>query len=143
MDVSPEVLAHDVVRPIHVVPSPTTITITTITTTTTDVPAAAAAAMPARLPDLGRLLALLERFLAPKGPGLPGGTMTVEEIERYEKGSPIKGEPVTEETWPAAAAADPPSSLPPLPSSPPPTTPPRKRRRGLLGRKIVLSSPPS
>ncbi|KAM0213581.1 hypothetical protein ACHAQI_004228 [Fusarium lateritium] len=72
--------------------------------------------MPARLPNLAHLMALLEKFLAPLGPGLPGGTMTNAEIERQEKGSLVKGEPATDEAWDAAvaaaaAASPPPSSL--------------------------------
>lgn len=94
--------------------------------------------MPARLPFLGHLKPLLAKFLAPSGPGLPGGRMSNAEIEEFDRGFPGgKGEPVTDEAWDAAVA----SAAPPPPPSPPPTTPPRKRRRGLRGRKILLSSP--
>ncbi|KAM0315037.1 hypothetical protein ACHAPQ_011671 [Fusarium lateritium] len=95
--------------------------------------------MPARLPNLAHLMALLEKFLAPLGPGLPGGTMTNAEIERQEKGSLVKGEPATDEAWDAAVAA----ASPPPPPSPPPTTPPRKRRRGLNGRFAFAFNAPT
>ncbi|KAH7214700.1 hypothetical protein DER44DRAFT_819570 [Fusarium oxysporum] len=48
--------------------------------------------MPARLPDVSGLLALLDRFRTPKRSGLPGGSATEEEIAFAEKDSPIKGE---------------------------------------------------
>ncbi|KAJ4124248.1 hypothetical protein NW768_009604 [Fusarium equiseti] len=44
---------------------------------------------------------IMKPLLEPHGPGLPGGTMTMEEIARHERNSPIKGEPVTEESWPS------------------------------------------
>ncbi|KAK2126116.1 hypothetical protein NOF04DRAFT_1386583 [Fusarium oxysporum II5] len=47
--------------------------------------------MPARLPDVSGLLALLDRFRTPKRSGLPGGSATEEEIAFAEKDSPIKG----------------------------------------------------
>ncbi|KAJ4161700.1 hypothetical protein NW765_016870 [Fusarium oxysporum] len=52
--------------------------------------------MPARLPDVSGLLALLDRFRTPKRSGLPGGSATEEEIAFAEKDSPIKGEPLSE-----------------------------------------------
>nr|CEG05370.1 unnamed protein product [Fusarium clavum] len=44
---------------------------------------------------------LIKPDLEPYGPGLPGGTMTMEEIAWHERNSPIKGVPVTEESWPS------------------------------------------
>lgn len=41
---------------------------------------------------------IMKPLLEPLGPGLPGGTMTMEEIAWHERNSPIKGEPVTEES---------------------------------------------
>ncbi|GKU05349.1 unnamed protein product [Fusarium langsethiae] len=102
-------------------------------TTTTTTTAAAAAEMPARLPFLGHLKPLLAKFLAPSKPGLPGGVMSNDEIDRLERGFPGgAGKPVTDEAW-AAAVVD---AAPPPPPPSPPTTPPRKRRRGLRGHLI-------
>ncbi|KAM5375140.1 hypothetical protein ACJA88_007805 [Fusarium oxysporum] len=93
--------------------------------------------MPARLPDVSGLLALLDRFRTPKRSGLPGGSATEEEIAFAEKDSPIKGERIAPGPWPefssSPSSSSPPSpSLPPLPlpsssSSPPPRAGKRKR----------------
>ncbi|RYC86111.1 hypothetical protein BFJ63_vAg11013 [Fusarium oxysporum f. sp. narcissi] len=92
--------------------------------------------MPARLPDVSGLLALLDRFRTPKRSGLPGGSATEEEIAFAEKDSPIKGERIAPGPWPEfssspSSSSSPPSpSLPPLPlpsSSPPPRAGKRKR----------------
>ncbi|WKT45070.1 hypothetical protein QSH57_009923 [Fusarium oxysporum f. sp. vasinfectum] len=42
-------------------------------------------------PNIDRLLALLERYLTPKGSGLPGGTATQTDVDSAQKGSPDKG----------------------------------------------------
>ncbi|SCV44091.1 uncharacterized protein FFB14_08156 [Fusarium fujikuroi] len=86
--------------------------------------------MPARLPDVSGLLALLDRFRTPKRSGLPGGYATEEEIAFAQKDSPIKGERIAPGPWPdfssPSSSSSPPSpTLPPLPppssaSSPPP-----------------------
>ncbi|EXM27080.1 hypothetical protein FOTG_06489 [Fusarium oxysporum f. sp. vasinfectum 25433] len=93
--------------------------------------------MPARLPDVSGLLALLDRFRTPKRSGLPGGSATEEEIAFAEKDSPIKGERIAPGPWPEFSSS--PSSSPPSPSLPPPplpsssSPPPRagKRKRWL------------
>ncbi|KAH7158604.1 hypothetical protein DER46DRAFT_662585 [Fusarium sp. MPI-SDFR-AT-0072] len=88
--------------------------------------------MPARLPDVSGLLALLDRFRTPKRSGLPGGSATEEEIAFAEKDSPIKGERIAPGPWPEFSSSPSSSSSPslpplPLPSSPPPRAGKRKR----------------
>ncbi|RKL13359.1 hypothetical protein BFJ70_g15942, partial [Fusarium oxysporum] len=94
--------------------------------------------MPARLPDVFGLLALLVRFRTPKRSGLSGGSVTKEEIAFAEKDSLIKGERIASGPWPElssspSSSSPPSSSLPPLPlpysspSSPPPRAGKRKR----------------
>ncbi|EXK88789.1 hypothetical protein FOQG_08080 [Fusarium oxysporum f. sp. raphani 54005] len=63
-------------------------------------------------PNIDRLLALLERYLTPKGSGLPGGTATQTDVDSAQKGSPDKGEPVKPGTWPTFEETSS-SSLPP------------------------------
>ncbi|KAH7472974.1 hypothetical protein FOMA001_g12153 [Fusarium oxysporum f. sp. matthiolae] len=95
--------------------------------------------MPARLPDVFGLLALLVRFRTPKRSGLSGGSVTKEEIAFAEKDSLIKGERIAPGPWPefssSPSSSPPSSSLPPLPlpSSSPSSPPPRagKRKRWL------------
>ncbi|KAF5543753.1 hypothetical protein FNAPI_9595 [Fusarium napiforme] len=84
----------------------TTITIITIT-------------MPARLPDVSGLLALLDRFRTPKRSGLPGGAATEEKIAFVEKDSPTKGERIAPGPWPDSSSSPSSSSSPPSPSLPP------------------------
>ncbi|RKK13047.1 hypothetical protein BFJ68_g587 [Fusarium oxysporum] len=83
--------------------------------------------MPARLPDVSGLLALLYRLRTPKRSGRQGGSATEEEIAFSEKDSPIKGERIAPGPWPEL------SSSPPSPSSPSSSPPPRagKRKRWL------------
>lgn len=76
--------------------------------------------MPPKLPNLDRLLALLEEYLAPSESGaLSGGLATEEEIAAAEKDSPVKGEAVPPGPWP----------LPPLPSPSEVRLHRRRRRR--------------
>ncbi|RGP68776.1 benzoate 4-monooxygenase cytochrome p450 [Fusarium longipes] len=90
--------------------------------------------MPFKKPNIDGLLALLERFFAPKQGTLPGGTATVAELDFAEKESPIKGEDVKPGPWPgltspdsaennsaSVAGAGPSSPRPPSSSSAPPT----------------------
>ncbi|KAF5619979.1 hypothetical protein F52700_11299 [Fusarium sp. NRRL 52700] len=67
--------------------------------------------MPARLPDVSGLLALLDRFRTPKRSGLPGGSATKEEIAFAEKDSPIKGEYIAPGPWPDFSSPPPPPLL--------------------------------
>ncbi|KAF5535762.1 benzoate 4-monooxygenase cytochrome P450 [Fusarium mexicanum] len=46
-------------------------------------------------PKIDRILALLERYLTLKRPGLPGGTATQADVDAAQKDSPDKGEPTT------------------------------------------------
>ncbi|KAI8402906.1 hypothetical protein FOFC_16335 [Fusarium oxysporum] len=59
-------------------------------------------------PNIDRLLALLERYLTPKGSGLPGGTATQTDVDSAQKGSPDKGEPTTHTLHMAYATRQPP-----------------------------------
>ncbi|RSL76708.1 hypothetical protein CEP51_009711 [Fusarium floridanum] len=101
-------------------------------------------------PNLDRLLALQEEYLAPKELGLPGGIATEEELVWAEKDSPVKGEFITEGPWPSlAAAVTTASSTPPPPAydaapvvssagSPPSIA--RRRRRRLIRRFLSCFS---
>ncbi|KAF5687067.1 benzoate 4-monooxygenase cytochrome P450 [Fusarium circinatum] len=64
-------------------------------------------------PKIDRLLALLERYLTPKGSGLPGGTATQADVDAAQKDSPDKGEPVGPGPWPTFEET--PSSSSPAP----------------------------
>ncbi|KAF5657596.1 benzoate 4-monooxygenase cytochrome P450, partial [Fusarium denticulatum] len=61
--------------------------------------------MPDQLPDVSGLLALLERYRAPKRTGLPGGFATEEEIAFAERDSPIKGERIAPGPWPDSSSS--------------------------------------
>ncbi|RSL86179.1 hypothetical protein CDV31_016439, partial [Fusarium ambrosium] len=58
--------------------------------------------MPARLPNLDKLLDLLERYLAlPGKPGLPGGKATKEELDFACRDLPVPAQSVGPGPWPS------------------------------------------